>query len=292
MLTGARRRALLLPLVLLGATACAAGPDDQVLGPPPSPSPTSGPDDETLPPGTATITEPTPAEALRVPLDSQGRPYDAPVHQPATTQTRAVGTLDVVDGQLQVMDGIALVSQPVDDGVLVEVDGDERLAVDVVWQVYEGFEAVLGVRVSRPGRPAVARWERFEPAYGTDGGLGGITSTAVVRRARATAPQDWPQVDLRTVQDVRLLDLDGRPGDDSLVFTNGFGDGGFPLSRGVDASGRLVAVLVWDQRYPWRLAVPEGTPPPDVTEREEEIADCIAGRRPIAVYGDDDLECS
>jgi hypothetical protein len=61
---------------------------------------------------------------------------------------------------------------------------------------------------------------------------------------------------------------------DTLVFSNGFGDGGFPLSRGLDSEGELVAIVITSQMLPWRLTVPDGVPPPEVTAEEDRIATC------------------
>ena len=80
-------------------------------------------------------------------------------------------------------------------------------------------------------------------------------------------------------------DWDGIPGDESFIFANGTGDGGFPIAPGFNADDRLVSLIVWDPRQPWRLAVTDGTPPPDVTGREEQLLGCMEGTHPIDNYG-------
>ena len=80
-------------------------------------------------------------------------------------------------------------------------------------------------------------------------------------------------------------DLDDEPGLDAILFSNGFGDGGFPMSRGYDADGELAAVAIWHLLGPWRLGVPEGEPPPDVTAREQEMRECLAGTREVTDWG-------
>lgn len=269
-------------MLLALLTACSGqngegGPASQPPGPP-SATPTS-----------LTVTEPTPAAELGLLLDDSGRPYDAPVDAGVTVQTRPLASLDIAGGQLRVMDGSALAvfpgeGAPGEGGMEVDFAGSEQLQVDIVWEPQQTREAVLGVRVRVPDSQPVARWARFRYAYGTDGGMGGITSEAVVRRATASGFEAWKPPTIDDSEEVYLLDLDGRPGEDSLLFSNGYGDGGFPMSEGRDATGRLVALLIWHPRYPWRLAVPEGAPPPDVLERELELEECIAGRRPITVY--------
>ena len=240
----------------------------------------------TATPTAVTVTQPIPASELDVPLDEQGLPYDAPVHPGVTVETRPLTTLDIAAGGLRVMDGNMLQVLPDTPGASVDLGGADGLEVAVIWERYKGRESVLGVRVQVPGGGPVQRWDRLRPAYGTDGGVGGITSEAVVRRAEAAGFDRWPELELDYEEEVYVLDLDGRPGDDSLIFANGYGDGGFPLSEGRDAAGRIVATVIWHPRYPWRLAVPDGAPPPDVVEREREMADCIAGRRPVTIYGD------
>ena len=58
------------------------------------------------------------------------------------------------------------------------------------------------------------------------------------------------------------------------------------MSRGLDADGRLVAVAIVDTRYPWRLAFTDGTPPADITTRENELATCLAGDRDVELLDD------
>jgi hypothetical protein len=271
---------------LIACTACAGG----VAGSSelPTPPALSGP---TATSAVVTVTEPTPAHALNLLLDDDGRPYDAPVQAGVTVETRPLTTLDIEGGELRVMDGNALQILPDTPESAVHFRGAERLDVSVVWERFASGEEVLGVRVQVPGSGPVQHWDRFRRAYGTDGGVGGITSEAVVRRAQAVGIDGWSEPSLDDAHGVHVLDLDGLPGDDSLIFANGWGDGGFPLAEGRDAHGQVVAAVIWDARYPWRLAVPDGTPPPDVVEREQEMADCIAGRRPVEVY-DNRKTCS
>lgn len=61
--------------------------------------------------------------------------------------------------------------------------------------------------------------------------------------------------------------------------------GGFPMSNGFDADGRLVEIVLPTLTYPWRLMVPDGTPPADVTKREDELLECLNGDRPVTVAG-------
>ncbi len=237
--------------------------------------------------GTPTVTTveprmgPTSPEELGIALDPSGRPYDAPIGEGTEVEPRLLDRFHITDGRLRVLDGNALEVRPTNADAHQVDFGVEELDVRIVWErltiAGREREDVLGVRVEVPGA-TVARWGPFEPAYGTDGGVGAITSQAVIDRAEA-----GPDVDLEQVLEV--FDLDGEPGPDSMVFHNGFGDGGFPMSRGTDADGELVAMLIWHTRYPWRLAVPDGTPPPDVTEREQQLQECIDGTRLVDEHG-------
>ena len=85
---------------------------------------------------------------------------------------------------------------------------------------------------------------------------------------------------LETTDVVALGPSEGAP-DDLVVFANGYGDGGFPMSRGVDADGRTVSLVIWDTSFPWRLAVPDGIPPPDVSRIEDQLQECLDGQRDL-----------
>ena len=73
--------------------------------------------------------------------------------------------------------------------------------------------------------------------------------------------------------------MDGYEGTDSLVFSNGFGDGHFPSVAGYDAAGRRLEIVLWSASAPRRLAFPQGAPPTQVIGRERELAAYLAGSR-------------
>ncbi len=233
----------------------------------------------------------TPAE-LDVGVDDSGRPYDAgyATYWADEVVVEPLTTLVVPEGALRVMDGNALEVAPsffADEASSVDFDTDQ-LAASVVWEVFEETDrrSVLAVIVSVPDT-SVERWQPLEFAYGTGGGVGAVTSQSVIdyeSDVRLDGSQYFTEVDYDS--EVTILDLDDLSGVDSIIFFNGFGDGAFPMSRGLDADGRLVSLAIVDTRYPWRLAFPVGTPPADITRREEEIADCLAGRRDVEVHAD------
>ncbi len=156
----------------------------------------------------------------------------------------------------------------------------------------EMVEAIIGVEVAVPGT-TVVRWGAFELAYQSKDGLGAITSRKIIE---AAAPdfEFGDAILTRELTDDKaylLADLDDVPGHDLFLFDNGggsrsnSGDGRYELTEGFDENDQLVSVMLWVSRFPWRLAVSEGTPPPDVTEREQELTDCIEGRRLIDKWG-------
>ena len=143
-----------------------------------------------------------------------------------------------------------------------------------------------GFRFDVPGGE-VERWGAFETAYGTDGGQGGAISVAAAAWLEANPLETELMDEPGTFENpVTFRDVDPEPGLDMLIFANGFGDGAFPMSRGFDASGNLVSLVVFDERrVPWRLIVPDGIAPPDVTDRIDAIAECIAGERTVLADG-------
>lgn len=249
---------------------------------------------ETQPPA-ETVRRTFTAAELDIGVDEHGRPYDAAYSRYWATgvDREALTTLVIPDGELRVMDGSAIQVDPAffaDEATPVEFDTAE-LEASIVWEVFEDRAArsVFGVIVSVPDT-AVDRWEPFEYAYGTDGGVGGITAQSVIDAAAEDSDRgDYfiSEADIDFEAQVNVHDLDGVPGDDAVIFANGYGDGGFPMSRGLDDDGRFVSVAIVDTRYPWRLAIPEGTPPADITTREDELAECLAGDRDVEVVGDD-----
>jgi hypothetical protein len=234
------------------------------------------------------------ATELDVGVDENGRPYDAAYAQywAADVEREEVTTLVVPDGRLRVMDGSALQVDPAffaDEAAEVDFDTDQ-LESSIVWEVFDEREArsVFALIVSVPGTE-VDRWEPFEYADGTDGGVGGVTSQSVIDIAAEASVSDdlfISDAEFDANSQVNVYDMDGITGDDAVIFSNGYADGGFPMTRGLDADGRLVSVAIVDTRYPWRLAIPEGTPPADITAREDELAECLAGKRSVEVLGD------
>ncbi len=263
---------------------------------------------------------PTSAEDLGIALDETGRPYDNYWGAQGTVVERRLLTrLQIDRGRLELFDGDALggpVVITIRDTESVNFATAEELNVGLYWQQFptgsvpaamqgevptklyplgtgadgDTKEAIIGVELSVPGS-TVARWDAFEPAYESDEGLGAATS----RRMLEVTAQDFEFGDflieeplLEQDRAYRLADLDDEPGNETFLFDNG-GPARvarqYELTEGFDEDGQLVSVLLWVRRFPWRLAVAEGTPPADIVEREEELIDCIEGRRLIDKWG-------
>jgi hypothetical protein len=132
---------------------------------------------------------------------------------------------------------------------------------------------------------SIARWRELDRvAYGTDAGTGAIATVEVSLAGAAGHEELARRWDKDLIDEERqsfVADVDGTEGIDSIVFANGFGDGGFPSVAGYDASGRRAQIVLWSIVAPWRLAFPEGRPPREVTNRENALAACLAGKRTI-----------
>lgn len=233
------------------------------------------------------------AVPLRVALDPIGRPYDVVPRPGVSIRHDDAGTLHATDGTVIVLDGNVLEVDPTRESYsTVDFGVPTELLVTVIREVAPSGEAVLGIRLDRPST-TVERWGPLESGYGTDGGVGAITSGAVLAEAHRRGDTSLSHT-LQTLTDAVLdsptadllvTDLLGSDRMDTIYFQNGRGDGGFPMTRGFDSDDRVVAVYVFDLRYPFRLAIPDGTPPTDITERENQFIECMEGHRPVLQDG-------
>lgn len=234
-------------------------------------------------------------QKLRVPLeialDPDGRPYDVVPADGVTIRHEPFGTLFSGDGTVVVMDGNALEVDMIffnEGNPIVDFGEATELDMTVVWEVRDDWEDFLGIRLQRPGTE-VSEWLDLEFAYGTDGGVGAFTTGTIMFEAARRGDESLSELAMTLANEgfpgPVLMDLDGVDGIDSAYFNNGWGDGAFPMSRGIDASGDTVALYIFDLRYPWRLMVPDGRPPPNVTAREQEYIECLEGTREVRADG-------
>ncbi|MGI9603164.1 MAG: hypothetical protein ACR2QE_14855 [Acidimicrobiales bacterium] len=143
----------------------------------------------------------------------------------------------------------------------------------------DGWEYAF--RISRAGGAAVARWDQ-EATIDIAESAVAITLAPVVFDSEEEL---WALLD-RTYRDEGepvAADLDGEPGDDLFLLGQYFY--GADVVRGLDESGALTSVVIWDQTVPWRVLGLEGTVPAEVKHREDQLRACIAGTRPIDADG-------
>ncbi len=226
---------------------------------------------------------------LVVTLDPAGRPYDKPIRPGGTVTRRRLAVLHAPSRQVLFMGGENTLYVRAGDFTpmtLAERPG-RRYPVDAIW-LREHYPSgvsngIVGVAIVERDTPVV-RWVEEGPGYGTDAGLGGITTVewAAEPKGDETAMSRiyWDELVDQGHQFV-AADVDGHEGVDTVVFSNGFGDGGFPSIAGYDPAGRRAQIVLWTVVAPWRLAFPHGTPPRQVTTRERALAGCLAGRRTI-----------
>jgi hypothetical protein len=224
---------------------------------------------------------------LDVTLDPKGRPYDVALRPGMTLTRERLATLHAPSRRVRFGDGafVSRVGSEADEPLLLRPRAGNDYPVDVVWLAEPGVALTRGATgvVIVEGDSPVARWAALPRlAYGTDTGTGAITTEEWADRSRQLpSPNVLDRLFEKKLIDGRadhvVADIDGVPGTDTIVFSNGFGDGGFPLVAGYDASGRRVALVIWHVKAPWRLAFPHGTPPRQVTEREAELAKCLRG---------------
>ncbi|MCB0962895.1 MAG: hypothetical protein KDA98_06260 [Acidimicrobiales bacterium] len=237
--------------------------------------------------------EPVPAEELGIVVDPSGRPYDMTSDQWSPDdeiEVRPVTTLELEDETVRTLAGEALGLEGDEPDPTVRFTGADEVEVSAIVRIPSGDEATtrpVGIRLDVPGTE-VARWGPFRPAYGTDGGMGAVASDAGYGRLDRIEGEEAIGR-LVDGEPTVALDVDGG-GDDVVLFDNGYGDGGFPMAEGVDAEGETVALVIWSLIHPWRLGIPDGEPPPDVTRAEDQLAECLAGARGLVrrtlVHGD------
>jgi hypothetical protein len=240
-------------------------------------------DNDTAP---ATTTPPSPT-TFAVTVDGSGRPYDVPLPGGATVERRRLSVLHAPSRKVIFLGGEAVPYvrageyEPV---TLAERPG-RTYPVDAIWvDTRNSYDSIVGVVIVERDTP-VTRWKQLERvAYGTDSGLGGITTVEWAAKEKSLdseVQRRWEEELVDKGRQSFSIDADGAQGIDIVAFANGFGDGGFPSIAGYDAEGRRSAIVLWTIVAPWRLAFPQGEPPPQVTTRENALAACLDGRRTI-----------
>ena len=247
--------------------------------------------DPARPPALTPVQPSAESRPLDVSLDPSGRPYDEWLLPGARVVRRPLTALHAPSRQVLFMGGeyVMYAKSGEYDPVLLAERPGRRYHGDAIWLDRKGtmLDTIVGVvLVERDG--VVERWKQLRRAgYVTDGGVGGITTpewaAAEKGEENEVSRLYWSEL-VDKARQWFVADVDGHDGTDSLVFSNGYGDGYFPAVAGYDAAGRRLEIVLWSIAAPWRLAFPEGTPPPQVTQRENELADCLAGKRRVDGY--------
>lgn len=232
------------------------------------------------------------SRTLWVEVDADGRPYDVPMPEGGSLSWETLGTLTLPDGDVVITAGEHLHRLTADDpaGITIALGTATDYGLDVVWLV-RGTEVSPAGLILLVSGAAVVEWSAFEVAYGTDAGLGAMTSTAFgpFNDTRPLTEKERASTEMldrlwASARELLLDDLDGVPGVETVYFGNVYGDGGYPMLRGFDADGQLAQLVIWHKTVPWRLAFPGMPVPPDVEAREVELAACLRGEVSIDRY--------
>jgi hypothetical protein len=221
-----------------------------------------------------------------VTLDPSGRPYDTTQRRGARLERRPLTVLHAPSRRVLFMGGEEASYPDLREGkplTLAERPG-RRYRIDAVWLDEKAYDSIVGVVIVERDSPVV-HWRQLQRvAYGTDAGLGAITTYEWATRKKKLSNEVSRRYWKLLVKKGRLFfvaDVDRHDGVDTLVFSNGFGDGGFPSVAGFDAQGRRAQIVLWTIVAPWRLAFPKGEPPRQVTAHERALAACLARERQI-----------
>ena len=234
-------------------------------------------------------TSPTPSSTtifLDVTVDPSGHPYDVALGSGAKVERRPLAILHAPSRRVLFLGGEATpyVKAGEYEPVTLAERPERRYPVHAIWVREARYDSIVGVVIVERDTP-VFRWQQLQrAAYGTDGGVGGITTVEWAARPKELENVVSRLYDEELIERSRqsfTADVDGHEGVDTIVFANGFGDGGFPSIAGYDASGARAEIVLWTIAAPWRLAFPTGTPPPEVTRREKTLAACLDGRRTV-----------
>lgn len=235
------------------------------------------------------------AEELHIALDENGRPYDVgnAEYWPDSVKLQPLMEWEVPGGRLLSMDGNWIEIGPnglADDSPVLEFNS-EALVLSSLVTTYpdpeggEPYEGSMGIEVRRAGAQ-VTVWGPTEFGASTDGGVIGMVTHAALafdQNDGEFIPHQQIQAWFDASEAVMPFDFVNGEGTDAVLFSTG-GDGSFPLVRGYDANGELVAALLLSLDYPWRLMSHEGTMPPDLAAIEEQYAECMRGERDVRAY--------
>lgn len=221
------------------------------------------------------------AAELGLELDPDGRPFDRPASVLLST-SEVLGPIVLPDSSVTAVDGLSLITGEeafIGTPSIVQLDGATEAEVTVLWKLSSDPESserdeIAGARLDVEGR-SVDQWEAVSPDR-VGFSIGGLTS------GRELSPDGTGEGgNLTAFRDhVHFGDHDDQPGDDTLIVF-GSENAEFDPYIGFAADGTVASVLVFDDFFSWRLSVFDGTPPEEVTAREDQLLECIAGVRPV-----------
>lgn len=235
------------------------------------------------------------ADELHLVLDENGRPYDiaSPEYWPERVELQQLAEWTVPDGRLLSMDGTWIhigPTQVAEHSPKLEFSSEELQLSSIAawWPQTDGgepYKGSIGIEVRVPGT-RVATWGPTEFGAGTDAGIIGMVTEA----SFALDGTDGEFISYDQMGDwwdsgsaVATFEVGDGGSFDAVLLSTG-GDGGFPLVRGYDEDGQFVAALLLTLDYPWRLTITEGTMPPDLAAKEEQLIECMAGERDVRVH--------
>ncbi len=210
---------------------------------------------------------------LQVTVDDAGNPYDSTYDVP-TASWHPAGTFTTDDGPLTFLDPYDLVAGNEADRSY-RFDPGPGLTLEAWSAQAEG--GGVGFRLDLDGEAQVDRWQLSDEIdfYGS---LLGVVSgeLPVVSQAQLDAALEagWS-----SGKNSFEVDLDDSPGPDLAVMVTWVED--VDVVEGLDHSGRVVSIVVYDTWLPWRALGLDGQAPATVLEREAQLRECIAGTRPV-----------
>jgi hypothetical protein len=200
--------------------------------------------------------------------------YDLDVPEGLSSSEEAhAGDLALPSGRLEVASGAEMGFPRGLTPVDLSVPGDRYPVTLLLARFDDGDQRVAFVELAvRPDPPV--RWvESRALSFGTDGGDGGyISEEGADIAAGGNGQWLFDSLDYAKKQKAyppcELVVFTDHPPLNTVIFATGWGDGRYPTVLGLDADGRISAVVTFTFVLPWRLAGLPGEPPQQVLDEE------------------------
>ena len=221
---------------------------------------------------------------VQIEFDDDGNPYDLYSWDSGDITVEPSGTLPGPISVLSIGD-LTSISPSTDDEDQIESDYEHEQTYELDWET--GADITLlrvdewpaATRINIPGEQVVA-WDEFEPFYAYESFV-----TLVASSNFPVVDHDDLDVILEPLWDGDAqvsADVDGKPGDELTVLTQSDTTG---RVVGRNDAGDIVSIIIWGDWIEWRAFGFEGTPPPSVLERENDLRACLAGDREVDLTG-------